>query len=481
MFTPKDIKVKLLSYGPRAEFKIDGRDFQVEPDLLIALEGIGTFKGVTLEERLQEFLKAGKDLEKIAFKMHQESTRRGHASLTTSLSLQLEVNTCSRVASMLLVSPPFASYLQESQRRRRLRPSDFMIPGEIASNQVLEREFERAVNSSYETYSWMIERGIELEDARYVLPLASKTSIFISSSLESLIGFILRSREDSSEYYPAELALIGRLIEEKVSSIAPALLKARMDFKTPLPTYPYANPYKPEDPLMDSVVADAGFPNKPIPLALNVHPRAVEHAKNLLSDPSMAASLNPFIQTLFLEPLSLAAYHQSIRHRTVPTAVESIYSAARRALKDLRRSSIIPPKIRSSESIMRRFYDTMHVVLGSYQKFLDENVRPSDAVYLLPQALKIYVVRMYNAFNLLWPQGYVATRTCSRAQWEEREVAYEIWRRIGERYPDLGELMGEKCKILGYCPEREWCPIILKYRSYGDEEHKRANRLNRKG
>ena len=128
MFTPRDIEVKLLSYGPRTKLKIDGRDFRVEPDLLIALEGIGTFRGVTLEERLQEFLKAGKDLEKIAFKMHQESTRRGHASLTTSLSLQLEVNVCSRVASMLLVSPPFASYLQESQRRRRLQSTDFMIP-----------------------------------------------------------------------------------------------------------------------------------------------------------------------------------------------------------------------------------------------------------------------------------------------------------------------------------------------------------------
>jgi len=476
MFTPRDIGVKLLSYGPRTRLKLNGRDFRVEPDLLIALEGIGTFKGVTLEERLQELLKAGKDLERVAFKMHRESTRRGHASLTTSLSLQFEVNVCSRVASMLLVSPPFASYLQESQRRRRLQSSDFMIPEEIASNQALKREFERVVSSSYEAYGWMIERGIELEDARYVLPLASKTSLFISSSLESLIGFVLRSREDSSEYYPEELALIGRLIEEKVSSIAPALLRARMDFKAPLPTYPYANPYKPEDPLMESIIADAGYPDKPMLLALNVYPRAVEHAGNLLRDPSMAASLNPFIQALFLEPLSLAAYHQSIRHRTVPTAVESIYSAAKRALEDSRRNLIIPPKVKSSENIMRRFYDTIQAMLESYQRFLDEDVRPSDAIYLLPQALKIYVVRMYNAFNLLWPQGYVATRTCSRAQWEEREVAYEIWRKIRERYPELGELMGEKCKILGYCPEKEWCPIILKYRSYGDEEHKRLQR-----
>jgi len=473
MFTSRDVEVTLLSYVPKTKLKIDDRDFQVKPDLLIALEGIGTFRGVTLEERLQDFLRVGKDLEKMAFKMHQESTRRGHASLTTSLTLQLEVNICSRVASMLLVSPPFASYLQESQRRKRLQPNDFIIPEKIASDQALRREFEKAVKSSYETYSWIIEKGVELEDARYVLPLASKTSLFITSNLESLIGFILKSRENLTEYYPEELVLIGRLIEEKISSIAPMLLKARIDFKTPLPTYPYANPYKPRDPLMESIIADANYPDKPMLLGLSVHPRAVKYAESLLSDPSMAASLNLFIHALFLEPLSLAAYHQSIRHRTVPTAVESIYSAAERALKNPRRNLITPPKIKSLESIMRRFYDTIHIMLESYQKFLDENVRPSDAVYLLPQALKVYVARMYNAFNLIWPQGYVATRTCSRAQWEEREVAYEIWRRIREKHPDLGELMGEKCKILGYCPERKWCPIILKYREYSDEEHKR--------
>jgi len=473
MFTTGDIEVRLLSYGPRTKLKVDDKDFQIEPDLLIALEGIGTLKGVTLEERLQDFLETGEDLEKMAFKMHRESTRRGHASLTTSLILQLEINMCSRIASMLLVSPPFASYLQESQRRRKLQSNDFIIPEKIASNQVLKKEFEKIVNSSYEAYSWMIEKGVELEDARYVLPLASKTSLFMTSSLESLIGFILESHENLSEYYPEELMLIGRLIEEKASSIAPMLLKARMSFKAPLPTYPYANPYKPRDPLMESIIADTNYPEKPVLLDLNVNSKAMKYAKNLLSESSTAASLNPFIHALFLEPLSLVAYHQSIRHRTVPTAVESIYSAAGRALRDQKRNLIIPPKVKSSEEIVRRFYDTVYAMLESYQRFLDENVRPSDAAYLLPQALKIYVVRMYNAFNLFWPQGYIATRTCSYAQWEEREVAYEIWRRIEEEYPDLGELMGEKCKILGYCPERKWCPIILKYRRYDDEEHKR--------
>jgi thymidylate synthase (FAD) len=106
---------------------------------------------------------------------------------------------------------------------------------------------------------------------------------------------------------------------------------------------------------------------------------------------------------------------------------------------------------------------------------VEGGAHPSDAIYLIPQAMKIYAVRSYNGFNLLWPQGFIATRTCSTSQWEVRKIAYEVWRQVGEKAPWLGELMGEKCRHLGYCPERKWCPIILKYRSYDDEEHKRSS------
>jgi thymidylate synthase ThyX len=71
--------------------------------------------------------------------------------------------------------------------------------------------------------------------------------------------------------------------------------------------------------------------------------------------------------------------------------------------------------------------------------------------------------------------GFVATRTCSAAQWEERALAYKVWREVERAAPWLRGLMGEKCMHLGYCPEREWCPIILKYHAYSDEAHHRFN------
>lgn len=472
MLTLDNLAVRLFGYGPSTTLKIDGREVGVDPDLFIAIEGIGTVKGVTLEERVSEFLRKGEDLGKTSYRMHWESTRRGHASLTTSLILQFEVERCSRVASTLLVSPPFASYLQESQRRRRVEEGEFFIPRGIEAYETAEKTYLEIVKRLYESYLWFIGEGVELEDARYVLPLSSKTSIFATGSLETFIGFMLKNED---EYYPEELAELGKIIGKLSEKVAPNLTYARLAFQNPLPSYPYANPYKPRDKLMESLTKNFGEPLKPRLISFkNILPEDLE-SEDLLRKPDIAATLNPLIEAVFLESLSLAAYHQSIRHRTVPTAVESIYQAVERALRNPEKWVVEPPKIKASEKLSRRFRESVAEALNTYQKLLEDGVKPSDAVYLLPQALRIYVMRAYNAFNLLWPQGYVGTRSCSYAQWEERMIAYAIWEAVKKESPSLAKLMGEKCKLLRYCPEREWCPIILKYHSYSDEEHSRRN------
>ena len=470
MIKVEDIAVKLLSYGPKTTLRLDGKEISIEPDILIALEGIGTVKGVSLEERYRDLLSRGKSPERTALKLHEESTRRGHASLTTSLSLQLEIGKCSRASSMLLVAPPFGSYIQESQRRKITSRNEFVIPRKIMYNQGAQRIFEKGINEAYETYKQLIEAGIEIEDARYILPLASATSLFASGSLDTFLGFITDSErfKQDTDIYPDELVVIGNKIRNLAYKVAPMLTKARLSFKTPLPTYPYPNPYKDSDPLMENVLKEVGEVSKLKMLDFRCLIADENLISRVLKDPSKASSLIPFLSAVFLEPLSLAAYHQSIRHRTVPTAVESIYKAIARLIKHPEKSLIIPPKISSSEKLLNIFLESSKSLIEYYEVLTKLDVPLSDAVYLIPQAMKIYVVRYYNAFNLLWPQGYVAMRTCSYSQWEERRIAYEIWNSIAEKDPEIASLMGERCKLLGYCPERKWCEIILKY-----QEHRR--------
>ncbi|MEM4287452.1 MAG: FAD-dependent thymidylate synthase [Candidatus Caldarchaeum sp.] len=468
------VEVKLYSYGPKTTLNRGGVEVEIGPDVFIAAEGAGTFEGVSVEKRIAKMLDDGKDLNKIARKIHRESTRRGHASITTSLQIQMEVRECSRALSLLLVAPPFGSYLQESQRRAKVERSSFVEPVGLPSD--LDELFKETVKELYEGYVTLVGTGVAIEDARYILPLSTKTSLFISTSLENYIPLLQLCRDrESTQYFPHEVVEFAEKFEQIARELSPVLLEARLGFRNRTATYPYPNPYKPEDSIMQSIISGNGYPEEP--MVLNVF-TLIENGA--LLEELLAAQLkelfdtvNPLATATVLEPMSLVAYHQAIRHRTVPTAVESIYSASERAVKNVERYVVVPPAVKKDERARSLFQRLASKAFETYDTFLRRGLKPSTAVLILPQALKLYVVRLYNGFNLLHPTGFIATRTCKYAQWEERGIAYKIMHDVVKAAPTLSTVIGEKCRHLRYCPEKEWCPIILKYHHYSDDLHKR--------
>ena len=466
------VELRLYSYGPVAKVDVAGRVVDVGPDVFIAVEGVGTFEGVALERKLAKLYGEGRDVVKTAARTHRESTRRGHASLTTSMQLMMEVSDCSRALSMLLVAPPFGSYLQESQRRARIDPRYVVTPPRLSDRGM----FGAAVEKAVQTYYRLLDKGVELEDARYILPLCTKTSLFISCSLENYVAFMqLRRTTGLEEYLPAEVGEFAEKFEELARTLAPIMVEARLGFRNRLATYPYPNPYKPQDVLMERLVRENGYPSEPTVLSVYTALDNLPEVGGLLESQSKEIydSLNPLITAHTLEPMSLVAYHQAIRHRTIPTSVESIYTAAERALERPEENIIIPPSICKEERLKAIFLEAAEGSLHSYERLVAEGVSRADAVLVLPQALRLYVARLYNGFNLLHPSGFLATRTCSYAQWEERGIAYKIMHEIVKKAPAIAPVVGEKCKHLGFCPEKNWCPIIHKYYRYDNQLHQK--------
>lgn len=474
---PEDLEVCLYSYGPRSEVLIDQRKLILEPDVFIALEGTGTFEGISLEERLKNFLEKGKDLEKFASKMHSESTRRGHASLSTSVSIQFEVKGCSRIGSMLLVASRFGSYLQESQRRKKVDPSYFLCPEEL-NVKGLSDTYQHSAKACFDVYSQLCDEGIPIEDARYVLPLGVKTSLFVSTTLESMIPLIRLGLEaKSSKFIPNEVAVLANKISNMLEKVSPALFRARMKFNGKSVAYPLSNPFKDED-MITKIAAENGLPSEPKLLDFRIigGENVLSYVSGRITTESLG-QLSHLVYASMLEPMSLVSYHQAIRHRTVPTVVESIYAAVHRASRDVEKWTAVPPTINRNSSLRKQFLDVISMALQTYAELIALGASPASAVYIVPQAVKIYVVRIYDGFNLLYPIGFVATRTCSYAQHEERGIAYKLWFAVSKTNELIGSMMGEKCKLLGYCPEKDWCPIILKYREYNDEIHQKFSNI----
>lgn len=57
----------------------------------------------------------------------------------------------------------------------------------------------QAMNSSYETYLYLVEQGVALESARMVLPMGTNTTIYMSGSLRSWIHYIQLRTEDHTQ------------------------------------------------------------------------------------------------------------------------------------------------------------------------------------------------------------------------------------------------------------------------------------------
>lgn len=130
--------------------------------------------------------------------------KSGHHSPLEHASFTFSVKGISRACSHQLVRHRIASYSQQSQRyvkfgneNKALDDSDFVIPPSIKEHEVLLLEFLDACTCSMASYfdlvDGLIERGRTdeqaQEDARYLLPNASKTNIVVTMNARELRTF----------------------------------------------------------------------------------------------------------------------------------------------------------------------------------------------------------------------------------------------------------------------------------------------------
>jgi thymidylate synthase (FAD) len=151
----------------------------------------------------------------------------------------------------------------------------------------------------------------------------------------------------------------------------------------------------------------------------------------------------------FLFPISIAGFHQVTRQRTWHLAVESIHEAV---LKGDSRM-VVPPSIANSSFS----YGFIH----QYREMMDllKDSPLTEAIGLVPHAFKIYVLAHIDGWNAIHSIG---KRTCIEAQWEIRNIAWNMAKIIKKEFPALGKWVEPQCITYGECPEQEDCGYYKK-------------------
>ena len=119
-----------------------------------------------------------------------DAVEKGHVSVIEHASFTFSLEGISRSCSHQLVRHRLASYTQQSQRYVELQTPDiFAIPETIQENEEARRLFEEQLENQFSTYQNLISKGIPREDARFILPNATKTNIMVTMNARELLHF----------------------------------------------------------------------------------------------------------------------------------------------------------------------------------------------------------------------------------------------------------------------------------------------------
>ena len=163
------MKVKLISFTPL-------------PERLSAMAAKLTHTSATPEEVEKS---SDKELQAIL----KEIMHRGHTSVIEHASFTFAISGVSRSLTHQLVRHRIASYAQQSQRYVSIHEPSYVTPPTIARNKEAKEKYDEMMNKIWECYNDLLDKGIPAEDARYILPNATQSSIIVTMNARALLNF----------------------------------------------------------------------------------------------------------------------------------------------------------------------------------------------------------------------------------------------------------------------------------------------------
>ncbi|MEG1508978.1 MAG: FAD-dependent thymidylate synthase [Clostridia bacterium] len=161
--------------------------------------------------------------------------------------------------------------------------------------------------------------------------------------------------------------------------------------------------------------------------------------------------------TFGVEGVSRSFLAQVTRHRIASFSVKSQRYVS--ASKTEQFNYIIPPAIKDlGEDSVNEYKNqmaTMQQWYNVWQEKLGGNIEKAneDARFVLPNSAETKMTITMNARELM---HFFNLRCCNRAQWEIRDVAWQMLKLVVQIAPTLFENCGPQC-LQGVCPEGKMC------------------------
>lgn len=115
--------------------------------------------------------------------------KNGHHSVFEHIYFTFKIEGISRACSHQLVRHRMCSFTQRSQRYCNENDFDVVTPTSVTfdTHEEVPYAYHHTVYNISDAYEYLVNKGVPKEDARYILPNACSTDLYLSCNLRELI------------------------------------------------------------------------------------------------------------------------------------------------------------------------------------------------------------------------------------------------------------------------------------------------------
>ncbi|MDD3187801.1 MAG: FAD-dependent thymidylate synthase [Bacilli bacterium] len=408
----------------------------------------------------------------------------GHDSITDHDYLLFALQDVSPLVEQTIIAERFSSFTIKSRREVNFKEVGYIVPnfrnkkGKILSNnELLKEEFSAYEKTLFDAYGYLVDNGISMEDARFVLPYSYYSNIIMGVDAHTLKDMIIKLTKTKYSNI-AEFKQLGEKLYEIAKKRVPYIISSIDKFESTNIDCgeDYLNKKLLKSDKKYQVIDSVKLINSSVDVDgtilisafMRIYQLDYNKAKELYNrlgkaDAGFRLNLmrkivldsiekNELTQVnfQFQIPISFAVLTHMTRHRThhllIPDFVPII---------DLKQYKI-PPKIKGD--LAKYFKDLFNKNYEMYKKFKRAGVCEEDLVYFTLSGNMVNMVTNMNGKTLA---HILKLRECTKAQWETRQIAIMMHKEIDKVAPILSMTLGATCETRGFCPEgKESCGRI---------------------
>ena len=374
----------------------------------------------------------------------------GHKTVLEHHNFNIAFNNVSIFVEQYLIEFRLASYTIKSGRYVNFSNAGFNLPKGFSQEQqtMLKTHYKKM----FKIYDKFVAAGVPVEDARFILPYGLKTNIYMTCNARELIHVICTMIYGRGKHYE-EVYELGLQLKAQFDERYPGMIELNEKLYTSeLDEVLKLNPQPCKKPEYVSHTAKLLAHSENASEALEDFAQTTGYEKfdfkTALKDNKLSKLLEHFNYTFKVENFALIILKHYTRHRMQALSTAPIAKMA------TIHKFVMPDSIASNPELKADFEKAIKDNRKIYNKLLEQNTNPYLLIYITPHATAIDFVSTLNARELL---HFSNLRTCTRAQWEIRNLATSMLKQLKTVDPKMFAGFGPSCYTYGVCPEGRLC------------------------